>query len=92
MNMRQVTTKARSRIPHEIETLMWNMLDSMDEDKDYLQIFKLSSINGKLLIHHYQEQPPWEEEVTLVIDCSINEKIYILVENGLETMMLAEDY
>lgn len=71
---------------------MWNMLDSMNEDKDYLQIFKLSSINGKQFIHHYQEQPPWEEKITLVMDCLINEEIYILVENGLETMMLAEDY
>lgn len=90
--MRHITSNAMSRIPVETQILMWFMLDTMDEDKDYLQIFNLSIKDGNQIIRHHQEYPIWEEDVVLLTDSPVTEKVYIIVENGLETMMLAEDY
>ena len=90
--MRHITSNAMSRIPAETQILMWFMLDSMEEDKDYLQILNLSIKDGNQIIRHHQEYPIWEEEVVLLTDSPVTEKVYIIVENGLETMMLAEDY
>ena len=42
--------------------IMWDMIDTMDEPKDYLQVFDLSEGNGKQKIVHSQEQPEYEKE------------------------------
>ena len=39
-----------------------NMIDTMDEPKDYLQVFDLSEENGKQKIVHSQEQPEYMKE------------------------------
>ena len=43
---------------------MWNMIDTMDEPKDYLQVFDLSEENGKQKIVHSQEQPEYMKDLT----------------------------
>ena len=41
---------------------MWNMIDTMDEPKDYLQVFDLLEENGKQKIVHSQEQLDMKKE------------------------------
>lgn len=91
-SVRYITSNEENRIPVEIQLLLWYLFDTMNEEKDYLQIFDLKISDGKQLIHHYQEQPQWSEEVFLLTDNPITEKVYIITENGNETMLLAEDY
>lgn len=90
--MRYITSNASSRIPIETQLIMWNMFDRMTIEKDYLQIFNLSSQGGIQKIRHSQEQPLWSEKVIYLTDNSVNEKVYIITENDYETMLLAEDY
>ena len=87
----QITPFSSSVCLNDLE-MRATLFDTMNEEKDYLQIFDLKVSNGKQLIHHYQEQPQWSEEVFLLTDNPITEKVYIITENGNETMLLAEDY
>lgn len=91
-SVRYITSNAENRIPVESQLLMWYLFDTMNEEKDYLQIFDLKVSNGKQLVCHHQEQPQWSEEVFLLTDNPITEKVYIITENGNDTMLLAEDY
>lgn len=72
--------------------MMWYMVDMMDEDKDWLQIFNLTVKDGVQHILHHQEEPEFREECVLLTNNPVEEKVYIIVEPGLSTMILAEDY
>lgn len=90
--MRYITTNAETRIPKETQLIMWFMLDRMEIEKDYLQIFSLSIKDKQQHILHSQEQPPWSEEILFQSNTPVKEKVYIIKEGDYETMMLAEDY
>ncbi len=53
---RFVTSGIAEKVPLELQVIMWNMIDTMDEPKDYLQVFYLLEENGKQKIVHSQEQ------------------------------------
>ena len=44
---RFVTSGIAEKVPLLLQVTMWNMIDTMDEPKDYLQVFDLSEENGK---------------------------------------------
>ena len=50
-----VTSGIVEKVPLELQMIMWDMIDTMDEQKDYLQVFDLSEENGKQKIVHSQE-------------------------------------
>ena len=52
---RFVTSGIAEKVPLELQMIMWDMIDTMDEPKDYLQVFDLSEENGKQKIVHSQE-------------------------------------
>ena len=92
INIRCVSSNLASRIPEETQLMMWYMVDMMDEDKDWLQIFNLTIKDGVQHIEHYQEEPEFREECVLLTNNPVEEKVYIILEPGLSTMILAEDY
>ena len=59
---RFVTSGIAEKVPLELQVIMWDMVDAMDDPKDYLQVFDLSAENGKQKIVHSQEQPEYEKE------------------------------
>ena len=56
---RFVTSGIAEKVPLELQMIMWDMIDTMDEPRDYLQVFDLSEGNGKQKIVHSQEQPEY---------------------------------
>lgn len=52
---RFVTSGIAEKVPLELQVIMWDMVDAMDDPKDYLQVFDLSAENGKQKIVHSQE-------------------------------------
>ena len=52
---RFVTSGIAEKVPLELQVIMWDMVDAMDDPKDYLQVFDLSEENGKQKIVHSQE-------------------------------------
>ena len=41
---RYMTRKVAEEIPLEINILLWNLIDELNVEKDYLQVFELNSI------------------------------------------------
>ena len=92
INIRCVSSNLVNRIPEETQFMMWYMVDMMNEDKDWLQIFNLTVKDGIQHITHHQEEPEFREECVLLTNNPVEEKVYIILESELSTMILAEDY
>lgn len=90
--IRYVTANAQQRLPEETQLLLWYMYDKMTVEQDYLQIFQLYEHDGVQYIKHHQEQPSWKEECIYLTDSIVNEKVYIIINGDIQTMLLAEDY
>ena len=63
---RFVTSGIAEKVPLLLQMIMWDMVDAMDDPKDYLQVFDLSEENGKQKIVHSQEQLEYEKEYLFV--------------------------
>ena len=67
---RFVTSGIAEKVPLLLQVIMWDMIDTMDEPKDHLQVFDLSEENGKQKIVHSQEQPEYKKEYLFEISPS----------------------
>ncbi len=90
--IRHTSLKVKSRIPEETQLTMWDILYQMETEPDCLQVINLYVKDGVQHIVHHQEYPAWEVEHTISTVHPVTEKVFILIEQGLETMILAEDY
>ncbi|MEM1486364.1 DUF960 domain-containing protein [Oscillospiraceae bacterium PP1C4] len=91
-NQRYLTKGLSQSIPHEMILLLWYMIESLPEPKDYLQIFVLSYEDGKQKITHKQEQPPYEQVHLLEWNPPITAKLFVIDDQTHSTMLLAEEY
>lgn len=97
---RYITRGINETIPFDVQLLMFAGLDVMqdktDGELDYLQIFKLETIENDgvltLHIHHEQEVPEAETDYIYPISERIDEKVYIIDSEEYVTMLLAEEY
>ena len=91
--IRYITSNAQNRIPPLLQLFLWNLFDEMNvKSKDYLQVFNLTVRDGNQNIKHIQEQPKYSKEYTVLCDSPVTEKVYIIIEGDIQTMLLAEDY
>ena len=97
---RYITRGINEKIPLEVQLMMFAGLDVMrdktDGELDYLQIFKLETIENDgvltLHIHHEQEVPEAEKDYIYPVCKRIDEKVYIIDSEEYVTMLLAEEY
>ena len=69
---RFVTSGIAEKVPLLLQVIMWDMIDTMDEPKDHLQVFDLSEENGKQKIVHSQEQPEYKDRKSTRLNSSHN--------------------
>lgn len=95
-NPRYLTRGINDSVAPELQLCMWHMIDMMNVEKDYLQVFELSiiEIDGINVqhIHHFQEVPPFSQDIDLIIDNPITSKIYVIDDGDHSTMLLTEEY
>jgi len=90
---RYLTRGVDNEIPLEIQLFLWNAIDHMPEPKDYLQVFRLSNVNGLQVIEHTAEQPEYKMQYILTqIEKPVTTKIYCIDSEEYCTMLLAEEY
>ncbi len=90
---RYLTRGVDAEIPLEIQIFLWNTIDAMPEPKDYLQVFRLSDVNGLQVIEHSAEQPEYQMQYILTqIEKPVTAKIYCIDSEEYCTMLLAEEY
>ena len=91
---RYITVGVHRSIPLPLQEFMWELIDGMTVEKDYLQVFELTVRKGKQEIEHRQEQPPYSKRYVLKrrIAKPITEKIFVIDSGDYCTMLLASEY
>jgi hypothetical protein len=90
---RYLTYGVDAKIPFSLQIFLWQCVEEMPEPKDYLQVFKLSSVNGLQVITHYTEQPKYEMQYVLTtVENPVTAKVYVIDDGSYCTMLLAEEY
>lgn len=91
-----ITQGINEIISLELQIFMWQLIENMQIEKDYLQVFEFTRemINGKsiLKIIHSQEIPYYKKEYTIQVDFPIDEKIIVIDDLHHCTMLLANEY
>ena len=64
-NQRYITRGVIAEIPLELQLFMWDCIDTLPAERDYFQVFQLSSVNGFQKVKHFSEQPEYEKEYIL---------------------------
>ena len=92
-NKRYLTKGISERIEICYQMIMWSMIDNLNVEKDYLQIFQLDWKNDVLTITHSQEQPFYKKVYKLPCQSAVKtEKVYAIDSEEYSTMLLAEEY
>lgn len=93
INKRYLTKGVSERIEICYQMIMRSMIDNMNVEKDYLQIFQLDWKNNVLTITHSQEQPFYKKVYKLPCQSAVKtEKVYVIDSEEYSTMLLAEEY
>lgn len=92
-NKRYLTKGVSERIEICYQMIMRSMIDNMNVEKDYLQIFQFDWKNNVLTITHSQEQPFYKKVYKLPCQSAVKtEKVYVIDSEEYSTMLLAEEY
>lgn len=95
-NPRYITRGVQSEISMELQMTLWNMVSSVPCEKDYLQVFKLSSDvkDGKKIqiICQSQEVPPYEKTISFYCEEPVTAKLFCIDSEEYSTLLLAEEY
>ena len=68
------------------------MFDNLNVEKDYLQVFKLSVVNGIQRVEHKQEVPEYQNTYSVLVANPVDAKIFVIDDGDYSTMLLAEEY
>ncbi|MGO5027819.1 DUF960 family protein [Candidatus Agathobaculum pullicola] len=88
-----LTRGIQCTLPAWLVILLWNLIDCIpNEQRDYLQVFRLTRIGTGQHIAHSQEQPPYSYEMKVPCNDAVNAKIFVIDDQTHSTMLLAEEY
>ena len=91
-NPRYLTAGVSNSIPLSLQIFIWNCIELLPEECDYLQVFELKPFGGMQQIRHTAEQP--EQQMLYMIPCDepVAAKVYVIDSDTYSTMLLAEEY
>lgn len=95
-----ITQGVDLNIPKIVVTFMFELIDQMEVEKDYLQIFELTKkrkndIFMDLIVKHSQEKPAYSKEYQMPYygpSIEYTGKVYVIDDGDHCTMLLAEEY
>jgi len=92
-NQRFITKGVGSEIPLLLQMYIWALIDTMEIQKDYLQVFRLYEEKGRQIIEHTQEQPEYKRVFTVKSKIKpITAKVFVIDDETHTTMLLASEY
>ena len=92
---RYITRGINEKIDLQLQILLWNLVDDLKVEKDYLQVFKLSRTGEVINIEHIQEVLEYKSFIKVnAKDLEFKEeiKIYVIDSGVYSTMLLSEEY
>ncbi|MBQ8010684.1 MAG: DUF960 domain-containing protein [Oscillospiraceae bacterium] len=91
--LRYLTRGVNAAIPFALQVFLWECIDRMPEERDYLQVFHLSHMDGMQRIEHTAEQPVFRmEHLLAAVSDIVTAKVYVIDDGEHCTMLLAEEY
>lgn len=89
-----MTKGIHNELEHDLQLLIWELIENMEIEKDYLQVFKMRSIDqNSVRIIHKQEIPNYEKEhIISELRETADMNIFVIDSGEYCTMMLAHEY
>ena len=91
-NSRYLTKGVQAEIPLELQLFMWNCVDELPAERDYLQVFNLEPFGEMQRITHTSEIPEYKMEYLIPSEAPITAKVYVIDDGDHSTMLLANEY
>ena len=91
-NPRYLTRGVDESIPLRLQTLLWDLIDLLPSERDYLQVFWLKPFGGMQQVIHTAEEPEYKKVLLFPSDNPITAKVYVIDDDTHTTMLLAEEY
>ena len=93
-NDRYITRGIAEEVNAEMQMVLWSLIDELSVDKDYLQIFEISSVgDGVVRVVHKQEIPHYKKEYFLDMHSTPSTyKIFVIDSGTYSTMMFSSEY
>lgn len=91
-NPRYLTAGVAATIPEFLQMFIWNCIDRLPDQPDYLQVFRLEPFGGMQQIVHEAEQPAYKKVYLFPSENPVTEKLYVIDDDDHSTMLLAEEY
>ena len=89
---RYLTRGVSANIPPPLQIFIWNCIELLPDECDYLQVFELKPFVGMQQIRHISEQPEHHMLYMLPTNEPVTAKIYVIDSDTYSTMLLAEEY
>lgn len=92
---RYVTRGINGSVTYELQLLLWDLIDQLDVEQDYLQVFKLEDKRGEVKLTHRQEEPDYRKDYILKakeFSIETDNKIFVIDDGDYATMMFASEY
>lgn len=92
---RYMTKGIQKFLRPDVQILLWDLIDGLDIEKDYLQVFKLEMKEKDLKLTHHQENPDYSAAYTVKVEnfsLPQDEKIFVIDDGEYSTMMFASEY
>lgn len=92
---RYITRGVNEKLDLSLQILLWNLVDDLKVEKDYLQVFKLSRVGDVVNIEHTQEVPNYKSCIKVNakdLEFEGHEKVYLIDSGAYNTMLLSEEY
>ncbi len=91
-NRKYITSGVYNYIPPLLQTTLWGLIKNMPVDKDYLQVFLLSSDNGKQKVIHTQEMPEYKKEYVFDMKPVVTGTVFAIDDKTHSTMLMNYEY
>ncbi len=91
-NSRYLTRGVQTEISLELQLFLWNCIDQLPEERDYLQVFNLELFGEMQRITHTSENPEYKMEYLIPSEAPVTAKVYVIDDGDHSTMLLANEY
>ena len=91
-NPRYLTAGVAATFPECLQLFIWQCIDRLPDERDYLQVFELKPFGGMQQITHTAEEPEYRKVFLFPSDNPVTAKLYVIDSDTYCTMLLAEEY
>lgn len=92
---RYMTKGIANGIDLGLQVLLWNLIDDLEIEKDYLQVFQIRGTGKSCIIEHSQEVPEYKrsyEYPGTIMEDGEEVTIFAIDDGDHSTMLFADEY